>query len=89
MSIQHILFECASLRELRLSLWSEVEQVCPPNLKGDINVMNSKERCILILNGFNCNYVNEWQDMYNSLSTFIYVMHKKYMTILKNFKINK
>ena len=54
--------------------------------------MNSKDQCILILNGFNCNYVSELQDIYNSLSIFIYVMHKIYMAILKDFKnkyINK
>ena len=56
------------------------------NLKGYINVMSIKDRGILILHGFNCNYVSGWQDMYNSLSTFTHGMHKKYITILNNFK---
>ena len=41
--------------------------MCRPNLKGDINEMNRKERRVRILNGCNCSYASEWQDVYNSI----------------------
>ena len=59
--------------------------MCRSNLKGDINVMNKKERCRLILNGCNCSYASEWQDVYNSIRKNTWPF---YMTF-KNKRCNK
>ena len=47
--------------------------------------MNSIERCLLILHGFNCSYVSEWQDVYNLLFAYIYHIYQKCLKNLKDF----
>jgi len=81
LTTHHILFECTGYNHVRQSLWSKFEQVCPPNLIVQINSMSSKERCAFILNGFYCNYVSEWQELYIHLAHFIHAMYMQYTEV--------
>ena len=43
-----------------------------------VAVDNVKERCKLILNGFNVKYVHEWESLYDHTSTYICELVKGY-----------
>ena len=68
-TIPHVLFECRHLSKLREDLWVKVEEVCPPNLIDEINVMNNEGKTIFILNAVNTNYI-PYFSMYKSTFFF-------------------
>ena len=72
------MFECSSISNERKTLWSEVEEVSPPNLIMAINAMTSEKKCEFILNGFNCSFIPEWQDLYTRLTDFVNVLYRHY-----------
>ena len=77
----HILFECMHVEQHRLKLWSQVEKVSVPNLVSCLNAMDNNAKCNFIINGFNCNYVQDWNDVYKQLSHFVYHMYKLYVKL--------
>ena len=77
----HILFDCSHFADIREMLWLEVENVGPPVLVRHLNEMSSSERCSFILNGFHTGYTVEWQELYMTLSSFVFQMIKKYEKI--------
>ena len=77
-TVEHILFDCVAMTQVRTLLWRNVENHCLPALIQDLNHMNSRDRTIMILNGFNVNYVVEWYNLYNAVGNFIYEMYYKY-----------
>ena len=74
-SISHILFDCDFGIEQRTVLWDKILINCPPKLADELRCMNSIQRTGFMLNGFNCNYTEEWEELYDSVCTFIYSVY--------------
>ncbi len=79
-SIEHILFVCPKVDEIRTIQWKKVNECNPDCLIREINNMCIPERTRFILNAFNCNYVTEWMDLYRNVLYFINVMLNQYNT---------
>ena len=73
-SIEHILFECISGREVRERCWGEVVM--------ELNRMDVEKKCKFILNGFMCKYTDEWHLLYHSVAKFIYITYSHYNALL-------
>jgi len=78
-SVEHILFYCNSVMKTRNLMWEKVESCCLPALLDDLMCMSTRERLIMILNGFNVNYVIEWQALYNTVADFICNVYQEYV----------
>ena len=53
-------------------LWNRFIAKCPTQMLLEIHNMNKTRKVKFILNGMNCKYVNEWNDIYRELINFIY-----------------
>lgn len=73
-SIEHVMFECTVKEGIREKYWMVVMEVCPVQLIVAMNRMSIYERCVFILNGCNCKYITEWNNLYCAISTFVYNM---------------
>ena len=73
-SIEHVMFECTANNVTRQKYWMMVMEVCPVQLIFAMNRMPIYERCVFILNGCNCKYIAEWNQLYSAISIFIYNM---------------
>ena len=76
--VKHILFECGSLNEIRNTLWNNVIIQGPEALMGEFQSMSSMDRCKFVLNGLNSVYVQEWNNLYCSLSDFVVTIYSAY-----------
>ena len=77
-SIEHIFFECPHVSEVRERLWSNVIDNCPDAMAMEMYRMNTAQRSKFILNGFFCNYTQEWHMLYCTVAKFIYVIYMSY-----------
>ena len=73
--ITHILFNCQHLNAMRVVLWNSVISTCPFQLGAAMEVMSINERVQFILNAMNCEFVQEWSLVYQSLLYFIHTMY--------------
>ena len=76
-SLPHILFECESVKTIRDELWSKAN-IMNPNMFEAMDIMDTKSRCMFILNGFYSSYVNEWFDLYKHIVHFIFHVYQQY-----------
>jgi len=76
-SIEHVMFQCESTKEIRELYWNNIIRVCPGQLLKEIVKMNLKDRSKFILNGFNSNYIHEWNDLYNATAVFLKYVFKQ------------
>ena len=76
-SIEHVMFQCQSTKEIRELYLYNIIQVYPGQLLKEIVKMNLKERSKFILNGFNSNYIHEWNDLYNATAVFLKYVFKQ------------
>ena len=77
-TVDHVLFECPNVADVRKHWWQLFEDRCPPEFVLSVNSMSSKERCKFLLNGFNVYYNHEWKDIYDYVSHFICNVDSKY-----------
>ena len=77
-SLPHILFECRMLDDVRQKYWNIVRDTSVFNLFIDIEAMSGYERSKFILNGFNSNYIKEWEETYRVILLFVYKMFIAY-----------
>ena len=76
--VAHHMFVCKYdhlIRE-RLRLWKSVQDSGPRNLVTHMEMLNPLDRLQFILAGFNCQFMPEWSDLYQSLCKFTYNMYK-------------
>ena len=76
--VKHILFECAHLNEIRTTVWNAVISQGPQALIRDLQSMSSIDKCKFVLNGLNSAYVQEWCNLYCSLSDFVITIYSAY-----------
>ena len=76
-SIEHVMFQCQSTKELRELYWNDIIQVCPSQLLKEIVKLTLKERSKFIFNGFNSSYISEWNDLYNATAMFLNYIFKQ------------
>ena len=71
--VQHILFECHALAEVRTKYWCYVINECPVSLARCMQQMNSPNRAVFILSGFRSQkLVSEWLNIYKVICDFVY-----------------
>ncbi len=76
-SVEHMLFDCNALSNIRLELWYEISNSCPSDiLKDQIESMTSYNRSNFLLGGLANSYIREWDSSYCKIATFI---HRMYM----------
>ena len=71
----HLLFECVYFSKSRQKLWQDVLDNAPCAMNLALNHMNSMEKSVFILSGFNCKYVPEWSLLYSAALNFCYYMY--------------
>ena len=77
-TIEHFMFDCPSTNNIRKIYWCCVIEACPNPLLCEMNIMSSRNLCKFILNGFNCNYVIEWNELYCAIASFVYNVSTQY-----------
>ena len=74
--IEHMLFDCCELQDIRTELWLEISNSCPSStLKDQIESMTLYNRSIFLLGGLANSYIREWDQFYCKIATFIYTMY--------------
>ena len=79
--INHILFSCTSDEDVcqsRSALWGNVLHASPGVLGGELSCMDNLRRTQMLLNAFNCEYICEWQGLYEEVCNFIYGVYNCY-----------
>ena len=71
-TLEHMLFSCPTLEDQRCLLWHDVEKYIPRGLLYELNRLNTKDKTVLLLSGFNSGYIHEWDDLYVSTLMFIF-----------------
>ena len=59
-------------------MWQLVENCFPVQLPLSIASMSNVDKCKFMLNGFNVKYENEWKQIYDAISNYIYEMTVQY-----------
>ena len=77
-SIDHILFECPSVKIQRTQRWPTVISKCPAQLSKEIQNMDHAHKTRFLLNAMNCNYMPEWHHLYSAYCDFIYSVYSIY-----------
>ena len=77
-TIEHFMFNCPSTNNIRKNYWCQVTMVCPYSLLCEMNNMPTRDLCEFILNGFYCNYVIEWNEVYCAIAAFVYNVSTQY-----------
>jgi len=73
-TIEHMFFDCTATKEVRELNWSKVTELCPKQLVTEMEAKSKRELCVFILNGLNCDYVDEWKDIYSAISLYVYYL---------------
>jgi hypothetical protein len=81
-TIAHILFECTVTKNSRDTQWNEIKNEGLMNCISDLDRMDIDSRCHFILNGFNSNYVEEWNLTYTLLLQYIYNVYMYHSQIV-------
>ena len=86
-TVEHVLFDCNALSDIRELLWYDVSNVGLKGLVNDLNSLSSRERTAMILNGFNVKYVREWYELYCTVADFIVGVIQEYENIIQSTSI--
>ena len=77
-TVEHILFDCIGLNDIRKTLWNDVLQACPSEtLKDHIMTMSLLNRTNFLLNCMGNGYVAEWNEFFSNIAIFISTMYNK------------
>ena len=83
-SAQHIIFECEGACIDRDTLWEDIIDKCPKRLALELSKMSSNVKIEFLLNAMNCEYTDEWYNVYLSMCNYI---HTIYMNHYKQSKL--
>ncbi len=74
------MFTCISLQERRNTEWQHIANAMPPAMNIEIDEMHDAKRTTFLANGLNGTYIQEWNELYIQILTFIKLM---YLEIIK------
>ena len=83
-SVNHIIFECDFVKDIRTEYWDIVRESCPRPLYEDMLNMTSDKRCAFILSGFNGPFICEWYELYQNMMDFVYKVYMTYHNGVKD-----
>ncbi len=75
---QHILFECESGHKDKEKLWRCVTEACPKRLAMELSKMSISYKTKFVVNAMNCNYIDEWYDVYMTMCNYIHTIYMYY-----------
>ena len=70
-TVSHLLFSCTKFTVLRATQWAEVLNSMPDQMAQHVLTLNSRDKVIFLMSGFNGNYTVEWLDIYEVVCNFI------------------
>ena len=76
-SLPHILFECKSVSGIRNELLCKIA-LQNNNLIESMAKMDTYSKCKLLLNGFYCEYISEWNSIYTETLAFVTLVYQQY-----------
>ena len=74
-TLEHTLFVCDALNQVRSDRWEETMSVLPAGMKETVMGMTTSQRTNFVVTGCHGTYTREWQDIYETLAKFIYTMY--------------
>ena len=82
-TIEHVLFQCHCLKQLRRTWLYTIVSCMPRAMALDFLKLSYKEATELILNGLKCSkYVPEWIDILANICKFVHFMYKRRAELL-------
>ena len=80
-SLEHILFDCDSVQEMRTVWWNKVLDSCPDSLVQDLETFNARKKTDFVINCLNNSFVIKWIDiLINLAADMIYYIWMYYIT---------
>ena len=76
-SVQHILFECSALIDMRHMYLSKLKFTMPFAMKRAFVDMNNREKLFFILTALECDFCTEWISIYRAIAIFVHEMYRK------------
>ena len=76
--IAHILFNCEGTSIERRRLWKNVTDVCPEQMRVEMESMPVKARVKFVLNALNSKFIIEWFEVYKEILYFVCILFSKY-----------
>lgn len=74
-TVCHLVTTCPALDQIRQTSWQIVERVAPRAMLTSIAHMTLQQRTVFLMNGFDSEYVSEWQDLYESVAFFLSTLY--------------
>ena len=83
-TVAHLLFQCTNeqIEACRARCLEKLVNSMPNGLKTDFLNMEDSSKVILILSGMHIPYINEWEDVYESMADFIYKMYNTHSELV-------
>ena len=69
--LAHLLFRCDHFKDLRQSLWCNVQSKAPLAMLNDMNTMSQSQRTHFLMSGLGGDFIPEWDDLYEAILEFI------------------
>ena len=73
----HMLFDCDAFDTIRVCQWNNVLNTIPDAMRQDIEHMKSNKKTEFIMSGMHCNYVDEWNEIYQVMIDFCYAIYRE------------
>ncbi len=81
-TIEHMLFECSSLCDVRKILWNNVINECPSEIFiRQMEEMEPDKRATYLVSCLNNSYVVEWNHLFIAIVNFIHVIYRKKLAL--------
>ena len=82
MTVEHIVFDCNVVNDVRKIYLDRVIDVMPKGMKENFICMSSKEKVKFIYSCLNCNVIFEWLDIYINIIDMVYMISKAWYSKL-------
>ena len=83
---QHILFECDVGHDERDKMWTSIVLECPTRLAIELSDMSNSSKIKFILNAMNCDYIDEWYELYMSMCNYVHTVYMSYYNVMLQLK---
>ena len=81
-TIEHMLFECSSLYDIRKRLWNNIIDECPSEIFiRQMEQMDSDKRATYLVSCLHNSYIVEWNHLFNAIVTYIHVLYRKKLAL--------
>ena len=84
-TVQHCLFECTGLRDIRLREWEIFLQRIPAPLAECISLLSSQEKNILFFRGISDIYINDFKEVYDAVLDYVVNVHTAKIDIREQY----